>query len=142
MSNCILCSDRTFYNRVPEGFCITYRWTEKYVTIIQNNDKENLKAWYIYTGLDRQHDNILICHNAVHNLQWSWLHKTGWYVVKYVNIWSSRKGTMYLPSDVLYFSPWALKNEPWKPFGKHKLIIIVVIVNRGFDFWTLKINCL
>lgn len=44
MSNCIKCSDRVFYNRVPGGFCITYSWTEKYVTIIQNNDKENLKA--------------------------------------------------------------------------------------------------
>lgn len=46
MSNYIKFYYRIFYNIIPESFWITYSQTEKYVSIMENYDKEKLKIWY------------------------------------------------------------------------------------------------
>lgn len=60
-----------------------------------------------------------------------------------MNIWSSRDEKVCLPSNVLFFSSWTLR-EPGESFGKHKLIIIAchckqkLLISKFKDKWYLR----
>lgn len=60
-----------------------------------------------------------------------------------MNIWSSREEIGCLPSNVLFFSSWRLR-EPGESFGKHKLIIIAchwkqkLLIPKFKDKWHLR----